>query len=249
MAFVPKPEFPNVPKLSGVPQLLRSPLFPPSPGPVLGAAAAVGALWRGLFVKSKWGVYDTPKRASATGQLVTDADGNTTLQITSPTTPPPKLVIEPDSVLDFGYKNEVDVPDYPVQNGSFLNYNRVNLPYEASVRLSKGGSETDRYTFLEQIDTLMNSLDLYQIITPERVYKDVSPIRFELVRRGAAGAFFLTEVDLFFREIRTVIQTYTQTSVTTQNARSPSAQSTDNRGTVNGETPTQTPVIDGVVTE
>lgn len=249
MAFISKPQFPNVPKLAGVPQLLRSSVFPASPGPVLGAVAALGALWRGIFARPTWGIYNTPKRAAATGEFVTDADGNRSLQITSPPTPSPTLVVEADSVLDFGYRNEVDIPDFPIQDGGFANYNRVNLPFEASVRLSKGGSETDRYTFLNQIEAIMNSLELYQIITPEHVYKDVNPIRFELIRRGAGGAYFLTEVDIFFREIRTVTAQYTQTSVITQDAQNPSAQTVENRGTVNGERPAQTPVIDGVVTQ
>lgn len=158
-------------------------------------------------------------------------------------------VVEADSVLDFGYRNEVDIPDFPIQDGAFANYNRVNLPYEASVRLSKGGSEEDRRNFLNQIDAIMRTTDLFQIITPEKTYENVNPIRFEMIRRGAGGAFFLTEVDLYFREIRTVTQQYTTTSAATQNARNPSAQPVENRGTVNGERPAQTPVIEGVVTQ
>lgn len=239
MAFIPKPQFPNVPKLAGVPQLLRSPLFPASTGPVLAAAAAIGALWRGLFVKNVWGVFKQQPPPTVVDGIET---ATTVADIDIP-------VVLADSVLDFGYRNEVDIPDFPIQDGSFANYNRVNLPYEASVRLSKGGSEEDRRNFLNQIDTLMTSLKLYRIITPEKVYFNVNPVRFELIRRGAGGAYFLTEVDLFFREIRTVTPQYTQTSVTTQNARDPSAQAVENRGTINGERPAQTPVIEGVVTQ
>ncbi len=239
MAFIPKPQFPNVPKLPGVPQLLRSPIFPASPGPVLGAAAAIGALWRALFGRPKWGVF---KQAPPTEP---DAEGIETVTVVGELRP----VVECDSVLDFGYRNEVDIPDFPIQDGAFANYNRVNLPYEASVRFSKGGSEADRRAFLDQIDTLMQSLELYQIITPERTYTNVSPVRFEMQRRGAGGAYFLTEVDLYFREIRTVTAQYTTTSTATTNARNPSAQPVENRGTVNGEAPAVEPTITGVVTQ
>lgn len=239
MAFIPKPQFPNVPKLPGVPQLLRSPVFPASPGPVLSAAAAIGSLWRAFFGQSKWGVY---KQIPPTQP---DESGVETVTVVGELRP----VVEADSVLDFGYRNEVDIPDFPIQDGSFANYNRVNLPYEASVRLSKGGSEGDRRNFLNQIDAIMNTTELFQIITPERTYENVNPIRFEMIRRGAGGAFFLTEVDLYFREIRTVTQQYTSTSLATQNARDPSAQPVENRGTVAGERPLVAPVISGVVTQ
>lgn len=239
MSFIPKPQFPNVPKLSGVPQLLRSPILPASPGPVLGAIAAIGALWRALFGQSKWGVF---KQAPPTAP---DESGIETVTVVGQLRP----VVECDSVLDFGYRNEVDIPDFPIQDGAFANYNRVNLPYEASVRLVKGGSEASRRTFLDQIDAIMSSTELYQIITPERTYTNVNPVRFELQRRGAGGAFQITEADLYFREIRTVTAQYTTTSLATKNARDPSAQSVENRGTVNGTTPQQEPVITGVVTQ
>lgn len=238
MAFVPKPQFPNVPRLPGVPQLLRSPQFPASVAPVLSAAAAVGALWRALFALPKWGVF---KQQTPTE----NEDGIETVTVVGELRP----VVSADSVLDFGYRNEVDIPDFQLQDGSFANYNRVNLPYEASVRLTKGGSEEDRRKFLDQIQTIMESLELYQIITPERTYRNVNPVRFELIRRGASGAYFLTEVDLYFREIRTVTAQYTNTSTTTQDARNPSAQSVDNRGTVAGERPLAPPALTGVVNQ
>lgn len=239
MAFISKPQFPNVPKLAGVPQLLRSPLLPASPGPVLSAVAAIGSLWRAFFGQAKWGIY------KQIPPVEPDESGIETVTVVGELRP----VVEADSVLDFGYRNEVDIPDFPIQDGSFANYNRVNLPYEASVRLSKGGSEEDRRNFLNQIDTIMNTTDLFQIITPEKTYENVNPVRFEMIRRGANGAFFLTEVDLYFREIRTVVQQYTTTSLATQNARDPSALPVENRGTVNGERPALAPAISGVVPE
>lgn len=250
MAFIPKPQFPNVPKLPGVPQVLRSPSFPTGLGPVLAGAAAIGALWRGLFVKPVWGVYNQPKPKRTEGGFETDAEtGERVLRVGITTPGEPRVVVAADSVLDFGYRNEVDIPDFPIQDGSFANYNRVNLPFEASVRLSKGGSKEDRTNFLKQIDAMMNTTALFQIITPEQTYTNVSPIRFEMTRRGAGGAYFLTEVDLYFREIRTVTAQYTQTSVISLDPRNSSAQPVENRGTVNGERPTTAPVVSGVVNE
>jgi len=237
MAIIPKPQFPNVPRLPGVPQLLRSSNFPANPGPVLGTAAAVGALWRALFAQPKWGVY----RMVAPP---TEEDGVPTVTVRAQARP----VVTPDSVLDFGYRKEYEVSDYPLQDGDFASYNKVAQPYEAYVRFSKGGSVQDREDFLAQIDAIIGTTTLYYILTPERTYINVNPIRHEIIRRGAGGAYFLTEVDLYFREIRSVEAQYTQTAVTTKNAQNPSALPVQNTGTVAG---LKVPAVDipGVVNQ
>lgn len=238
MAFVPKPPFPNVPRLPGVPQVRRSPLFPANPGPVIGTAVALGRLWEALTAPITWGVFRQQ-------DTQTDAAGVPTVTVRGNLQP----VITADSVLDFGYRNEYDVADYPLQDGAFANYNKVALPYEASVRFAKGGTKEERREFLNQLEDILVTTELFYILTPERTYVDVNPVRLEVVRRGAGGAYFLTEVDLFFREIRSVQPQYTNTAVATQNAQNPSAQPVDNNGTVAGERPNPVPAITDVVNE
>lgn len=239
MALIPKPPFPNVPNLPGVPQVRRAAgALAATVAPVLGTAAAIGALWRALFTRPVWGVYKQEPETET-------QDGIETVTVVGDQRP----VVSADSVLDFGYENESDLANYPVQDGSYASYNEVNLPPEISVRLSKGGSEADRTEFLNQIHGLFATLQLYKIITPERTYSRVRPLRFEMTRRERKGAYFLTEVDLYFREIRTVTAQYTTTSVTTQNARNASAAPVNNRGTVNGQPVTSPPTLDGVVTQ
>lgn len=239
MPFIPKPAFPNVPKLPGIPQVARSPNFPVNLGPALTAAAALGALWRAVLGRPTWGVFKQPP------PIVPDESGIETVTVTAQLVP----VVTVDSVLDFDFRSDFDIPDYPVQDGSFTNVNKVNLPNELSVRLIRNGSERDRSTFLDQVDAICKSLELFQIITPERTYLNVNPYRFEVSRRGGSGAYSITEADLYFREIRTVTAQYTNTSTTTQNAQNPSAQSVQNRGTLSGEVPATPPVLDGVVSQ
>ena len=237
MSLIP---FPNVPNLPGVPQVARAANGALNAAlPVLGTAAAVGALWRALFVTTQWGIYkQTPPPKP-------DATGVPTVTVTAKLTP----VITPDSILDFGYHNEYDISDYPIEEGSFTNYNKVANPYEASVRMAKGGSESDRRTFLSQIDQITASLDLFYILTPEKTYVNVNPYRNEVTRRGAGGAFYLSEVDLFFKEIRTSTPQYTNTSTATTNAQDPSAQPVQNVGTVAGDTPAVAPDLSEVVNQ
>lgn len=225
MSLIP---FPNVPNVPGVPQLARAAQSAlTTVGPALSGAAAVGALWRALFVTPQWGIYKQVPPPSAP-----DADGLVTVTVQGNLTP----VVTPDSILEFSYRNEFDISDAPIEDGAFASYNKVANPYETSVVMSKGGSQSDRATFLAQIDQIMGTLDMYYILTPEKTYRGINPYRNELLRRGANGAFFLTEVELYFREVRTATAQYTQTSTVTTNAQQASAQPVQNTGTVNGGT-------------
>lgn len=141
-------------------------------------------------------------------------------------------VVTPDSVVDFGNRNEWEVSDFPVQSGSFATYNKVKRPFECSVRLTKGGSQSDRQNFLAQIDAIAGDTNLYTILTPEWAYLNCNVTRYEITRRGAAGAYFL-DVDVYFIQIIQVTAQYTNVSTQTANAADPTAQPAVNQGLVN----------------
>lgn len=203
MALIPKALYPNVPKLPGVPQLIRSAQFPAAPPPVFGAALALGRLWQALFSQPEWAIY---KQAPVMPAV--DDDGVETITVVADRQP----VVKPDSFLEFAYRNEYSISDYPVQDGGFASYDKVANPFETSLRMAKGGSKQERKAFLDSIDAILGTLDLYDILTPEKTYIGVNVLRYEIARRGNRAAYFFTEVDLYFREIRTVTATYGSTS-------------------------------------
>jgi hypothetical protein len=229
VAIIPKPPFPNVPKLPGVPQLARSNLFPAAPPAIINLGLGLGALgvrlWEAFFAQPQWAIY------KALPPDTKDAEGITTVTSVGRRVP----VVVPDSFGEFGYRNEPTVSDFPIQDGAFANYNKVANPYEVVVRLYKGGTKQARKEFLDSIVAIVDTLDLYDIITPEQTYLNVNVVRYELSRRGARGAYFLSEVDLFFRQIRQVTATYTNTGAATQNAQNPSAEPVINTGTVQAQ--------------
>ncbi len=208
---VATPQFPNVPVLPGVPQIARSLLFPPSPPPTIGTAATSGNLWQSSQSAPVWGVFDS--------------NGN--------------QVVAPDSVQEFGWRQENRVPNFPVQAGQFSTYNRVGLPYESSVTLTKGGDLTSRSTFLQQIDALIaqSNINLYTIRTPEKSYLSVTVNRAELARRGKDNAFYF-DVELYFTQVNQVAAQYSTTQTATNNASVPSAIPPANQGLNNPQTPT-----------
>ncbi len=218
MALIPKPQFPNVPKLPGVPQLARSFQFPAGPPPVVLVPLAIGRLIQAINSKPTWGIFDNA--------------GN--------------QVVNPTNVVDFGYRQDSAVSNFPVQNGRFASYDKVATPFEASVRMTKAGTKAERTTFLDQIQRVQESLDRFTIMTPEKSYLNCNVLRFELTRRGAGGAFYLSEVDLFFTQIVSVQAQYTTTTVNTSNAQEPGAKPPNNLGNVQSQNYTQ-PLPAGIV--
>lgn len=196
--------YPDVPAFRGVPQLRRSPTAQQIRLLGFATAAIAGRLWHSSQTAPKWGVFNSANQP----------------------------VVTPDSVLDFGYRNEYRVSDFPVQQGAFATYNKVANPFEIAVRMSKGKDLAARSNFLRQIDLAIATLDLYTIVTPENTYLNCNLLRYEVTRRGSQGAFFLTDVDLFFRQIQQVASQYSTTTQATQNARFPYARPPVNQGIV-----------------
>jgi len=214
--------------IPGVPQLPLGAATAPIVG--IASSAISSMLWQAAQQPPQWGVFDQ--------------DNN--------------LAVQPDSILDFTHRTRSEIANFPIQDGSFASYNKVVLPFEIILRFTKGGSQDDRTQFLADIETLYQSIDLYTVMTPERVYEDVNLEYYEIVRRGSKGAYWFAEVDLYFQQILQTQAQYTNTSTTGSgniadteieaflpNSQSTSAQPTSNIGSVQPQTPTSQQSQDG----
>ena len=110
-------------------------------------------------------------------------------------------VINPDSIVALEYKQDYNVPNYPQEQGAFQSYNKVKLPQEQRVRMTKGGSLADRSAFLSAIKSAAASLNLYTILTPETSYENANITHYDLKRTATEGVGLIT-VDVWFTEIR-----------------------------------------------
>lgn len=235
MPVIPKAAFPNVPNLPGVPSLPRSPHFPPVVASVLGLVE--GAVWQALTAAPVWGIF---KSGTDTSRSFFDNLKAALPQVgiagfvLNPKAGVPGLIAQADSVIDFAYRNEWRVSSFPVQRGSFANYNKVNNPYEVMIRMTKGGSKDDRTKFLEAIDTAAGSLDLYDVVTPEKTYTNANITRYDYRREARNGAYMLI-VDIGLIEVRQVTAQYT--TVATANSRASAAVPPTNAGKVQPQPP------------
>ena len=171
--LIPKSLYPVVPQALGVPQLLRD-------GARILDTITLGYLGIGDALNSLIG-QDPVKWA------VLDASGS--------------LMADYDSVFAVGYQNDARVSDYPVEDGSFASYNKVENPFDGTVTLTCGGSQERRAAFLAKCEQARKSLEGYTVITPEFTYENVNFSGISYSRSTQDGATLLT-VQLAGREIR-----------------------------------------------
>lgn len=193
--------FPDVPDVLGVPNLAR----------LAGSAfvsQAVSLLTGddpsilGLFQSAQWGVFDE--------------DGN------------PVAVF--DSVVSFDHAKEWRLSDYPIEDGGFETYNKVETPYDQRLTFAKGGPEAERSDFLDDIELAVASLDLFTVTTPEKTYTNANLVKYDFSRKANAGVTLLL-VDLQIREVRV------SANSAFSNTQDPAGAAPQNGGTVQPQAP------------
>lgn len=140
-------------------------------------------------------------------------------------------VLSPDSVIEFHYSRRYEISKYPIQKGSFADYNKVINPFEIELRFTASGTQGTRRQFLNSLETLCASTSLYKVRTPEISYSNCNPTHFDVGRKGGQGAYWLADVTLYLEEILQSTPQYTTTAVNLPDAQNASSQPTANTGT------------------
>ena len=139
-------------------------------------------------------------------------------------------VVTADTVTRVNYKREWAVSDFPVEQGSFSSYNKVQIPFDARVRFTSGGSESNRAALLNSVASIADdTVNLYTVVTPEETYPSVTITHYEYSRTATDGVGLLS-VDVWCLNVN-------QQSATTtlSNTQSPSGASQQNGGTVQAQ--------------
>lgn len=215
--------YPDVPPLPGVPPLSRA------ANQGIAAGLAVVAELYALYLKFKntpkkypkqpnqyvaWGIvyssenpieYSFKKGVTPTAQINTSLFSGTTTERNSKVgitgiTINGTYALEPDSFVKFDYKVDHKIPNYPIEKGSFQSYNKVTLPYEIKLTVTKSGIFAIT-PFLAQIEILLNSTRLISVVTPDHVYTTTSLISFTYRKEATNGAVLLI-AELTFQEVR-----------------------------------------------
>lgn len=105
------------------------------------------------------------------------------------------------------------VSDYPIETGSFVSYNKVQVPNFFSIRLMHDGFLGVRGSLLEWLEANVGNLETFDIICPEKVWSNVTLVRYRVSRRAEAGAGMIV-ADCDFQQVRERPAVYTNSKVT-----------------------------------
>lgn len=163
------------------------------------------SLLAGLFFGPQWGIF---------------LDGISILPI--------------NSVVSFEFRQDYAIATYPVEQGSFETYDKVQLPFDIRVRVASGGDEASRQELLDAIIAAAASMDLYDVVTPEEVYSNCSISHYDY-RRAAMNGVGIIVMDIWLQEIQQ------SSSSTFQSTSSPTVAGQNSQGIVQAQPPS--PVV------
>lgn len=143
-------------------------------------------------------------------------------------------VVTAESVLAFDYRKQYSLSDYPVERGSFEDFDKVELPFDVVFRFVTGGGPNSHKAMLQSIDAALKTLTLYTVVTPDAVYPSVNLTHADYSRSGQQGLGLLA-VDVWGMQVREVVTT--GASATTKD---PSSASQTKTGPVQPRIPTTT---------
>ena len=110
-------------------------------------------------------------------------------------------VINADCVVSFSYKQEFALSDFPVEQGAFETYDKVQIPYDVRVRYAAGGNAANQAALLSSIAAIAPDLNLYSAVTPSASYTSCNVTHIDYNNDNKTSG--LTIVDVWLFQIRT----------------------------------------------
>ena len=143
-------------------------------------------------------------------------------------------VIGADSVWTVEYRKEFNVSTFPIEQGGFASYNKVEKPYDARIAYLQGGSTSDRNAVIQTCETVVASLDLYTLVMPEFSFQNANVVHYEIATRKSDTGVTLLRLELWIQEIRQA------SAPTFSNTAQPSGADSVNDGAVQPFSPDPT---------
>lgn len=129
-------------------------------------------------------------------------------------------IIQADCVVSLEFGKEFPTSDYPVEPNSFETYNKVQLPFDVTLRYAAGGDVSNRQQLFSDANTIAPQATTYSLIMPEWTWPSVTVNGMRFIRRADAGnGLFILDL-----QIKEVMQTAEQAFTNTSNPGSQNAQ-------------------------
>lgn len=129
-----------------------------------------------------------------------------------------------DSCISTAFRQDYTVSDAPQEPNAFQSYDKVQVPFDARIRMAQGGSDLDRQLFFVTLIAIAGSYDLYSVVTPEISYTNMNITHYEYERKSQNGVSLIV-AELWLTQIRQTA------SATYSNVKSPAAANPVNTGT------------------
>ncbi len=113
----------------------------------------------------------------------------------------PNMIPVAASTARFSYRQDWTIADYPIEQGGFQSYDKVQLPFDVRAKFVNSGDRSQRQVFINTVEAMCNSLLLFDLITPEKVYLSLSASHMDFDREAVKGATML-QIDVWFVQIR-----------------------------------------------
>lgn len=106
----------------------------------------------------------------------------------------------------------------PIEGGSFVAYNKTVSPFELSVNGAIKGDSSVLSDALNTLAQMRENTDLYNIVTPDKVYRSMNMIKLEYSRDTDSG----TDLILFsarFMEVKEIQSLYSSARIPRRQSR------------------------------
>lgn len=138
-------------------------------------------------------------------------------------------VVVADNVVSVSYNQDWTIADFPIEDGGFETYDKVDTPFNSRVRFSSGGSQSNREALFDSIAAIAGNLELYDVVTPEVVYPSVNIQGYNVSRTSNNG------VGLIMIEVK-LLEVRVNATAAFTSTKSPTSANQVNDGTVQPNT-------------
>ncbi len=114
--------------------------------------------------------------------------------------------------MNMDITGEYKITQSPVENGSFVSYNKTTSPVTIGLQVAIKGTHDEIMSALTRLEVISEGTDLITIITPDNVYSDFNIVKFQYSRKVEDGLDIIY-CDIGFEEVRQVESQYTNTKV------------------------------------
>lgn len=142
-----------------------------------------------------------------------------------------QTAVEMTSFLDIELRNEGKALSYPIEKGSFADYNKVQNPLEIRVTLGKQGDASEIEAVKDQLDEYQQEAVKLSVVTPSGMYENMTLESYSYRQTQDSGASMLV-AELAFMEVREV-ETQTKTTASAKaitKPKNPTSANTANTG-------------------